>query len=235
MNFKTENMITIASLMSILLVSACTQNIAGAVKENDGTEPTGIVVSERNPANKTVTYMKIDLKFSAAENFKKTPEEESLAFLRANREILLIRNPDEEFRVVSIQKDDLGYTRVRLNQQYQGLPVWGGHIALHFNPEDALYLFRGEYFPTPAGIDIHAGLNGEQLLEKVIHANPSISGTANYTVHKQWIYFVDDKQPVLARELKPSSQLMPTDNYIVDAVTGKLLNRLPNIQTHGDQ
>lgn len=229
MNFKIENMITIVSLMSILLLSACTQGIADVVKENDGAGRTGVVVSERNSVNETVTYMKIDLKFAAAENSGTTPAERVLVFLRAHRKTLLIRNPDEEFRVVSVQKDNLGYTRVRLDQHVQGLPVWDGNIALHFKPEGTLYLFRGEYFPTSAEVDLHAGLKGEPLLEKVSDENPSLSGIANYTVDQQWIYFVDDKHPVLARELKSPSQLMPTDNYIVDAVTGKLLNRLPNV------
>lgn len=235
MNRKIKYMITIASLVPAFLISACAQDITGAVKKNDRAELIGNIMPERNPANQTITYMKGDSQFSGAANSGKTPEEQSLAFLRANRQTLLIHNPDEEFRVVSIQKDNLGYTRVRLDQKYQGLPVWGGNIALHFNPEGALYLFRGEYFPTPAGVDIHTSLNKEQLLAKAIRMNPSINDTAGYSIHKKWIYFIDDKRPVLAYELKPSSQLIPADNYIVDAATGKFLNRLSNIQTHGDQ
>ncbi len=235
MNFKNKRVAIIAYLISALLVSACTQNIAGAVKKHDGAEAAEITMPERNAINQTVTYMKGDLRFSTNGNIAKTPEEKTFAFLHARRETLLIRNPDEEFKIESVQKDNLGYIRVRLSQQYQEIPVWNGHIALHFNPDGIPYLFRGEYFPTPSGIDVHAGLDGKQLLKKATRVNPSINITDGHKPGKKWIYFVNDKQPVLARELKSSSQPMPADSYILDAITGKLLYRSPGIQTQRAQ
>ncbi len=46
------------------------------------------------------------------------------SFLRLNRALLRIDNPDEELILKKHEKDELGFHHLRFDQAYKGLPVW---------------------------------------------------------------------------------------------------------------
>jgi Fungalysin/Thermolysin Propeptide Motif len=61
----------------------------------------------------------------------------SLAHLRQERAALGLANPDTELSLFSAVRDDLGQTHVRLDQVYQGVPVFNGQIIAHLDVESA--------------------------------------------------------------------------------------------------
>jgi Zn-dependent metalloprotease len=50
---------------------------------------------------------------------------------------------DNEARVERADKDDLGYTHVRMKQYYKGIPVDGTDMIVHVNGENAVYWITG--------------------------------------------------------------------------------------------
>ena len=188
---------------------------------------------KRNPQNHTIGLLKdnnptLALYKKAANS--QTMQQAAVSFLQKHRKDFLITNPAKEFKVSSNKTDDLGLTRIKLNQFYQGIPVWQGVISMHFNRKHELQIVRGEYFPTPTNVDINAGLSSTALFQKVAILDTSIT-QSNYTLHKI-IYFKNITSARLAYELQPTHRAKLTSNsFILDAVTGEVLNRLSNIQT----
>src|SRR6266508_6025520 len=60
----------------------------------------------------------------------------STAHLRANQTSLGLANPDAELTLLAADQDDLGMTHVRLDQLWNGVPVFGGQIVVHLDAMD---------------------------------------------------------------------------------------------------
>lgn len=79
---------------------------------------------------------------------------EKMALVLADRmpKVLNIENPAKEFFAENISTDELGTTHVTLQQQYQGAPVWGAELGVHFNAQKKPYQISGVYAPTPQNL-----------------------------------------------------------------------------------
>lgn len=228
-------LVRILFIFSLAQLSACASN---SNKVNGNTLESMQILSEnfllkRNPQNLTVGLLKDNnpaLTLYKRATKSQTMEQSAVSFLQKYRKDFLITNPAKEFKVTSNKTDDLGFTRIKLSQFYQGIPVWQGIISMHFNREHELQIVRGEYFPTPTNIDINAGLSSTALFQKAAILDTSIT-QSNYTLHKT-IYFKNNTSARLAYELHPIRRAKLTSNsFILDAITGESLNRLSNIQT----
>ena len=185
---------------------------------------------DRNPINKTIVRIKGEQLLPKAAVSGNNIEKKCLDFMTTYHEDFLIESPVDEFSVFSREKDNLGYTHVKLDQKYKNIPVWNGRVIMHFDSDNKLYLVQGDYFPTPSEVDIHSGMDKDMLLREAAKQNPPIAKTS-YAAHKI-IFFKDDKEPRLAYELTPvNSKTLGAEIYVVDAQTGEMLNRLPTIQT----
>ncbi len=223
--------------LTVVNLSACAGNTTLNKVNDINAEPMQTLSKDfllkRNPHNKTVKLLKDNN--STQTLYKKatdseTMEQAAVNFLQKYRNEFLINEPAKEFKVSSNKTDDLGFTRIKLKQQYQGIPVWQGIISIHFNREHELQIVRGEYFPTPKDIDINAGLSSDHLFQKASIINPALNQT-DYTSQKL-IFFIDDTTPRLAYKLQPARHAKLTSyTYILDALTGKLLNQASIIRT----
>jgi len=61
--------------------------------------------------------------------------EAALSFLNEYRDLFKLKDAAQEFKHSRTDKDNLGFTHVRLRQQYKGIPVHGGELITHFNPQ----------------------------------------------------------------------------------------------------
>ena len=52
-------------------------------------------------------------------------------FLRENRKLFALDDPDAEMSLVREEKDRLGRTHVRFSQRYAGLEVWPADLTVH--------------------------------------------------------------------------------------------------------
>jgi len=72
----------------------------------------------------------------------------ALSFMDANKALLKMEQPSEEFKVRKIENDELGGTHIRLDQQYKSLKIWASDVSIHLN-DKGVETFNGRYHPTP--------------------------------------------------------------------------------------
>ncbi|GFZ34248.1 peptidase M4 [Clostridium zeae] len=62
-------------------------------------------------------------------------EKSALTFLEDNRALFGVKGDSNNFKVLSINKDDLGFTNVKATQLMNGIPVRGAEILVQFNKD----------------------------------------------------------------------------------------------------
>lgn len=77
-----------------------------------------------------------------------------------------IAQPSAEFIVRKTQTDEQGNSHVRLEQVFNGLPVWAGEVICH-TKNGAFERMNGRYFPTPQLSSTVPVLNSEAAILKV--------------------------------------------------------------------
>lgn len=66
-------------------------------------------------------------------------------YLNEIKELLGIENVDESFKVSSVEKDELGFTHVKLNQVLNGTKIKDKIINIHFNKLGEVVAVNGQY------------------------------------------------------------------------------------------
>lgn len=98
-------------------------------------------------------------------------------FLDQNRALFGLRSAADELQLLRVEPDQqLGYSHVRLDQRYRGLPVFGRQLVVHLDADARIVAVNGQFQPaieldtaptiTPeqARATALANLRGEQLL-----------------------------------------------------------------------
>ncbi|MBX3746655.1 MAG: M4 family metallopeptidase [Verrucomicrobiae bacterium] len=80
-------------------------------------------------------------------------------FLERNRDLLLVADPIVELAAVREVRDDLGYTQIRYEQQYQGLRVWPASLTVQVDPAGHAHWVAGAYVPTPEQVTLEPGID----------------------------------------------------------------------------
>jgi Zn-dependent metalloprotease len=143
-------------------------------------------------------------------------------FLQANRDVLLLSQPDDELRLNHRETDKLGRTVLRYSQFYRGLEVWPGEIGVHSDAAGAIDLVHTTTVPTPEGLDVMPRVTAEQAMQRARARVPGgMSGTA--TEPKLLIYAPLDQPSKLAWKLELSFGLDQHWQVVVDAQTGSNL------------
>lgn len=143
-------------------------------------------------------------------------------FLQANRDVLLLSQPDDELRLNNRETDKLGRTVLRFSQFYRDLEVWPGEIGVHSDAAGAIDLVHTTTVPTPEGIAVTPRVTAEQATQR---ARASVPGgmTGNTTNPKLLIYAPLDQAAKLAWKLELSFGLDQHWQVVVDAQTGNNL------------
>ena len=76
------------------------------------------------------------------------PESQAYQFLNENKGLLQINQPDVAFALNRIEKDDLGFEHVWLDQVYRNVPVWGSEVIVHLKNNSPEF-FTGRYWKEP--------------------------------------------------------------------------------------
>lgn len=168
-------------------------------------------------------------------------------YLQAIQTDLKIRDAREEFRIKSTQTDELGIIHVKLEQIYQGIPVYGGEAYLHAS-DDQINLFNGNPYPTFSGTDVNPSVASSQAQLITIM---DVSKRTNY-------HDLDENQKAMLNYSMPKSELViyPKDRnprqqflawhvtirpnfrerweYFVDAKSGSVIHFYNNTHSDGD-
>lgn len=163
----------------------------------------------------------------------------ALGLLQSYRELLKLRNPQQELTPLSITTDPEGFTHFRFAQTWQNIPVWGRDLYVHATPDGAAYVINGTYEPTPVAAQTTASISGSNAIEATIadlrskgrwEPLPADAATVlkfDPPTAKLVLFPTADGAMRLAWEVAIYPNLIEHFTYLVDASNGAILNRIP--------
>ncbi len=156
-------------------------------------------------------------------------------YLNKNKEKFKFGESDskQSFQVISIEKDKLGYTFLRLQQVYKGIPVFGSTQTAHVNQDGVLTSISGAAVPN---LDKHDKLKLDKKINKndaIKNAQADLGFEPEYEKNPKAdlvVYYHDDEARYAY--LVNLNFLYPEPgnwNYFIDAVTGDIINKYNSI------
>lgn len=170
-----------------------------------------------------------------ADDASASPEARALAFLQRYGSVMGIRDAARELQTVQVVPDELGMTHVRMNQFYNGLPVFGAQVVVHMNGQGITGV-NGTFVPNIATATTPA-ISGATAVtgatEAVGAANPNVqlaSAEAGLAVYRTGLLEGYAGENRLAYNIVVEGEGVKEQVW-VDAATGKVLNRISLIHT----
>ncbi|MEM6265317.1 MAG: M4 family metallopeptidase [Bacteroidota bacterium] len=158
------------------------------------------------------------------------------------------RDPQQEWNITQMERDDLGMTHVELQQTYQGVPVWGGEAQVHFEQGGGA-LYNGHYRANIQLKDVVPTLSNQMAIDEAIRdvkqhtlfAPPLLPGgngfLAKYGSSKAELVIFAPVSPVATRYLAWHVTIFPNSlerfEYFIDAHTGDVLDQYNHTCTVG--
>ncbi|MDO8368384.1 MAG: M4 family metallopeptidase [Saprospiraceae bacterium] len=148
-----------------------------------------------------------------------------------------ITQPNTEFVFKTVQNDEQGNAHVRLEQVFNGLPVWGGELICH-TKNGAFERMNGRYFPSPKLTSLVPSVSADAAIMKV----KTEIGLSN--IKTEWsvedlklidgppftaVLIVFHPKENLAGErltwhVAARPNVLSRSEWFVDAITGEVLN-----------
>lgn len=155
----------------------------------------------------------------------------ALEFLEGYKDLFLLKDPKTELNVKSIKEDKAGNTHIRFDQTYQGIPVWGAQILVHFNKDGSIKSVNGRWEPTPQ-IDITPILSKEDALKI---AKEDLKNQKNFSKEPvaELLIFPWQDETHLAWQVTLIPDLAHDWKYFVDAKTGTILLKYNDVKDDG--
>lgn len=144
-----------------------------------------------------------------------------------------IRDAGQEFAARRTDTDALGFHHTRLRQHYQGLPVVGGDVIVHFDRHGEAYAVNGRYVPDLA-VPSRPAITGEEAARRAAADLASLKQPAGVLTEGPTLcVFALNTMPVLAYELvlgRRNIQDSPARwRYWINAATGSVLLRYNDV------
>ncbi|RMG71012.1 MAG: T9SS C-terminal target domain-containing protein [Bacteroidetes bacterium] len=148
-----------------------------------------------------------------------------------------VAQPSTEFALQRHEQDALGHTHVRMQQVWQGVPVYGAEVIVHFTPQQEIRL-NGRYQPTPQGLSTTPSLDADAArglaladagtLVPVQDIPPAWQEILDYTQAPAELVIYHPPQapnPHLTWHISLRPNVLHHWEYFVDALTGDILHR----------
>jgi Zn-dependent metalloprotease len=74
-------------------------------------------------------------------------------YLGEFRSLMQVADPAQEFQLLRQWKDDQGRQHLRMQQQYNGVPVYASEIIVHADQSNVVQGLNGRYIASPQGLD----------------------------------------------------------------------------------
>jgi Zn-dependent metalloprotease len=90
-------------------------------------------------------------------------EKSALTFLEDNKDLFGVKEPSNNFKILSINKDELGFTNVKAAQLINGIPVRGAEISVQFDKTGVVSNVSGS---LASGVDSPKSIIANTISEK---------------------------------------------------------------------
>lgn len=144
------------------------------------------------------------------------------SFLRSNRDLLRLDDPDVELLLARTEMDALGIRHLKFKQTFRDLPVWPAELKVHLDKNGNVYLVNGAYASTPSHVPAHPSFNEKKAVARAREAvlrghKASISGP------ELIIYARGNGETRLAWRIEVIQGITSKWLVVVDATTGAVL------------
>lgn len=151
---------------------------------------------------------------------------------------LQLRQPVEELEVTTIEEDELKQTHIRLQQQYKGIPVYGGELILHVENNQFTTL-NGHHFKTPTLTNLSPTFSDDAAIQRALAdlgretivrelSKGELQILKKQVPEIELMVYYPENQPQtahLAWRMVVRPNFMERWNYFVDAHTGEILSK----------
>ena len=156
------------------------------------------------------------------------------AFLRNNRRLLLIDDPDRELELRGEVHDELDRTHLRFRQRHRGLEVWPAELVVHLDPSGAVDSMGGAFTRTPRHLNTKPSVLVADAIELARERVPEGDG-ATVTPPRLIVYTPVEGAPRLAWKMKVDVSLMSKWVVVVDAHDASVLAAFNDVHTQAVQ
>jgi len=126
----------------------------------------------------------------------------AVATVEALSRVMKIVQPAQEFVPRPSVRDELSMVHVRLDQQYQGLPVYGAQVIVHFDAQDNPVEVQGVYAPTPSRtVTVSQEIGEATAIENARRAVNSAGQGLRPPKVERLYYWDPDVSPILAYQV----------------------------------
>ncbi|MFT4532997.1 MAG: bacillolysin [Saprospiraceae bacterium] len=207
-------------------------------------------ITTRNFVPRTLTYMPIEQNGLKVENRAKnnlpilisgepelklrstdTNEGKALNFLENAKGLMSIKNPSEEFKILTSNTDELGITHLKYQQMYMGVTVYGAEVIYHFNNKSQW--LNGRYLRTPSLESVTPSLDLTAIKQLTVNSIGGIKEVNNdqfnlfdFEKITAELIIYEDK---LCYEMTVYKSIIDRWEYIMDAHTGEVVSRHQNM------
>lgn len=202
---------------------------------NATAQDAGGVRAHFDTRNGTVAFLKpqgrpltIDSRaLSSAPNASMSASTVGQQFLTEQRELFKLDDPRAETRVTEQRGDVTGRGHVRLQQVYQGVPVWGQELLVHTQGSNGVYLVQGSYVPTPRHLDVSADID---VKKAEAAARMHLRLPTEVPAQSELVIYAGNKfKPALTYKVEIAPSLDERWIYFINAHNGKVVHRINNI------
>ncbi|MEW8971599.1 MAG: M4 family metallopeptidase [Mesobacillus sp.] len=172
-----------------------------------------------------------------SEKFSSSTASNALNYLKKNQDKTGIPHPDQNLKVKSTEKDQLGMTHVRFNQSVNGVNVEGAEVIVHFNKNNEIVSVNGRTTQTITAdsVDTNATLSSDEALSAAL---------ASVNAPEELTYEPTSELVVLPFEGKNYTAFKVNVNFMgeepgnwfvfVDAKTGEVIDKYNGLM-HADE
>ena len=157
---------------------------------------------------------------------KARDEETARQFLRRNRALIGLKNPDQELELVRQWIDELGRSHLRFSQRYHGLPVWPAELTVHLNPDGDVHLMNGTFVRTPPKpLLLTPFVTAAEAINLALAKKIPNSHNGMASLPQLIVYAPGKTSPRLAWKFDVDVSMNTSWVTVIDAITGELLTQ----------
>lgn len=148
----------------------------------------------------------------------RSPEASAICFIKNYPQIFKLNDPENELNAIQVKKDELGFTLVRLQRMFKGLPVSGSQLLIHFNSKGQVKSFNGNYHPSFT-LSIDPTLSADEAI-KIAKKD---YGSRAKEVSAELLIYTNEENYLLTWRVDYSTSETPVAYYIIDAHSGEII------------
>ncbi|NKE05951.1 M4 family metallopeptidase [Mesobacillus selenatarsenatis] len=172
-----------------------------------------------------------------SEKFSSSSASNALNYLKKNQDKTGIPHPDQNLKVKSTEKDQLGMTHVRFNQSVNGVNVEGAEVVVHFNKDNEIVSVNGRTNQTITAdsVDTNASLSSDDALSAAM-ASVNAPEELTYEPTSELVILPFEGENYTAYKVNVNFMGEEPGNWFVfvDAKTGEVIDQYNGLM-HADE